>query len=150
MPNNEVLVKKLEKMRGNTYLYRTENYQIEGYEISDLFVKLTTDKGPLNFPSQIINKKLADFLEVEPERKDLLDKAITIIETKSNGTEITKSDNFQNISQNNLREILLDQIKLVKQNPEYVKQAQMVNNITNTILKSFTVELALKKQLYKN
>jgi hypothetical protein len=106
-------------MVGNTYLYKKNNYTITGFVPSAEKVVLKTDNGDLTLLTDGLAHQLGYFLEVEPEPA---------------GLQVTQQTQMQGTLQE-LNTIMMDTIRKVQQDKEYVAQAGAVNksvtNITN-------------------
>lgn len=114
-------LEKIANMVGNTYLYKKENYTIRGFIPDEQKVRILTDKQDRVLLEDGLHHSLGMFLEVEPEETG-------IATAQQNQVTSTIKD---------LHGILMENIKQVRENKEYVQQAGVVNksvtNITNLI-----------------
>jgi hypothetical protein len=113
-------LQKIAQMVGSTYMYKKENYTLKGFIPEEQKVRILTDKQDIVLLNDGLHHSLSLFLEVEQEET-----ALQVQKHPQNDTIVE------------LRNILMENIKQVRENKEYVQQAGVVNksvtNITNLI-----------------
>jgi hypothetical protein len=125
---------RLEKMLSKTYIYKQEHIRIKDYypEPEEGTIKIITDKAPITINASEVTQFIDKCLAVDDENTQALQ-----IVTESQKT-ITS-----------LKDILLDNIKKVQENKEYINQAKTINNSVNTLLNMVSLELKVSKEMKK-
>lgn len=125
---------RLERMLNKTYIYKQDHIRIKDYypEAEEGTIKIITDKGPITIHANEVTHFVEKCLPVDDENTQALQ-----IVTESQKT-ITS-----------LKDILLDNIKKVQDNKEYINQAKTINNSVNTLLNMVSLELKVSKEMKK-
>jgi|SRR5690606_5653693 len=125
---------KLYDMVGGTYLYKRESITIKGVIASDAdqLIRIKTDKQDITISQLHLSDFLSALLPVEADHEE----ATTALQVQQSG-EIT-----------NMQNILMDSIKKIQQDKEYVGQAKAINNHINTMLNM--VKLQMQMQIMKD
>jgi hypothetical protein len=128
-------LQKISEMVGRSYMYKKEVYKITGFIPEDQKVRIKTNREDIVLLDDSLHHTLGMFLEVEEEESERL--PATKQQTQMQGTLME------------LNNILLDNIKRVQDNKEYVQQAGAVNksvtNITNLIKTQLEFEKLQRK-----
>lgn len=114
-------------MRGKTYMYAANTYKILNYKIDKDEVHLVTDSEWLVFKISAAEKNLTQFL---PVADGFGNEKLTIITNESSKKII---------------DTILSTIEEVRQNPEYVKQANAINQSVNALISLGKLEIQFKK-----
>lgn len=124
------LTDKLNTMVGKTFMYNTRHYKILSFRISpgENNVQIATDKKWFDFHTNLIDAALKQFLPVA----DLME---------VNSLQIMpKKDEM-----NDLKTIILNNIKKVQKDKNYVGQANSINKSMNTLINMAKTEISLLK-----
>ena len=123
------VVKQLDGMKGRHFMYNTKTYHFLNYEIGTEGITIVTDKKFFkNIDPDTIETMLKEFLPIETPalRQEV---APVPMQSISNGT-IGK-----------LKDILLDNIEKVKEDPNYIPQAQAVASNVDSIINLSRAEM---------
>lgn len=127
------LEERLEKMVNKSFMYNATAMKVLSFKVFSEEVTIITDKGWKTFPITKINAELDKFLPIEPEI------LMPVVHTT-----------FNNQDNESLKNLLMDNIKKIKENPEYLKQAKGINDQAKTVLAIARLELEaikLKKEM---
>ena len=101
-----------------------------GISTCDDLLTVATDNGWLEFATGKAEKALAEFLPVHANNRSL---AITVM---------PKNGELQN-----LKEIILDNIQKVKEDKDYIKQADAINKSIGTLINMAKLEISYIKAI---
>jgi hypothetical protein len=127
---------KLKKLLNKEFIYKQDNIRIENYvpDRDSGDIDIITDKKPIRIKEDGIQKFIDMLLPVEEPQT----KAVSTIsaEVIQEATGLTKD----------LKDILLDNIKKVQTDPNYIKQATTINKSVNSLvsLAKLHLEAAVK------
>lgn len=127
------LEERLEKMVNKSFMYNATAMKVLSFKVFSEEVTIITDKGWKTFPITKINAEIEKFLPIEPET------LMPVVHTT-----------FNNQDNESLKNLLMDNIKKIKENPEYLKQAKGINDQAKTVLAIARIELEaikLKKEM---
>lgn len=112
------LVDKLKLMVGENYKYYTKYYLIDKYEVTENFVKVyANDSEQLVFPYNSALQTLNDkFILAESDAEIREGETAIVVQNMSQST-------------NDIQSILLDSIKRIQADKEYIPQAKAITNI---------------------
>jgi hypothetical protein len=114
---------RLQELKGNTYLYRTRRLTVSHVQCVDRRVTISATEGlPISFSLDELEDRLTEFLPVSTDKEEASLKKY--------------SGELQNdvTSMNSLLSTLLDSIDKVKDDPNYVKQADSIANLSKQVL----------------
>lgn len=123
---------KLEKLLDKEYIYKQENIRIKDYYFKEetKSYKIITDGTPIEIEEAGVDNFIKKLLPVtQPESAA----ALSIVSESRNTI-------------NSLKDILMDNIKKVQTNKDYIGQAKMVNNSVNSLLNMVSLELKIRKE----
>lgn len=118
------LEERLEKMVNKPFMYNATEYKILSFKVFSEEVTLVTDKGWKTFPITKVNAELEKFLPIEVE--NTMPVLLTV---------------FENGNKKSLRDIILDNIKKIQEDPKYIGQAKALNEQIKTMLAMAKLEL---------
>lgn len=118
------LEERLEKMHNKAFMYNATEYKIISSKVFSEEVTLVTDKGWKTFPITKVNAELEKFLPIESEK--VMPVAFST---------------FNDENKESLKNLLMENIKLIKENPEFLKQAKGINDQAKTVLAIVKMEL---------
>ena len=124
------LQEKLESMKGKTFMRNGRYHTVLSWQIKDDKLTVATDNGWLEFTIDKAEKALSEFLPVHANNQKL---AITVM---------PKNGELQN-----LKEIILDNIQKVKEDKDYIKQAEAINKSIGTLINMAKLELSYIKAI---
>ena len=116
-------------MVGNEYMYMAKNHNVLSYQIDKEIVTIVTDVKWYKFPKFKVLSELRDFLPVENNGKQL-----SVITPQIDGSVFSQ-----------LKKDLLDSIKKVKENAEYIPQASAINKNVKTLIDMAKTEIEMVK-----
>jgi hypothetical protein len=140
---------KLESMIGKPYYYRNQPVVIKRYDNShdDIEIWVEVDGKPKQFlkPSEEkLELFLANFTEVEtvnePEQKQRESSVPAIPKNQENELFKQTQNTFSELST-----MLMDDIKKVREKPEYVSQAKQVCNSVNAMVNMTKLQMQILK-----
>jgi len=108
-------------------MYNARHHKLLSYKINEDSVTLVTDKEWYEIPITKINKELASFLPVSMDKGH---KEVSIILFSGNG-------------QSSLREVVMDNITKLREDPNYVKQAEAINNQVKTMIEMAKLKIKI-------
>ena len=124
------LQEKLESMKDKTFMRNGRYHTILSWQIKDDLLTVATDNGWLEFAIYKAEKALAEFLPVHANNQKL---AITVMP--------------RNGELQNLKEIILGNIQKVKEDKDYIKQAEAINKSISTLINMAKLELSYIKAI---
>jgi hypothetical protein len=113
---------RLKQMIGNVYEYEGEKTTVLGVEMEDRFAILQTDTGDIKISLADVDTELKEF------------------RLRSNNSLILKNGAAMNMigqsgnTYGSLSDTLLDTIEKIKSSPEYIPQAQAINETVKAII----------------
>jgi hypothetical protein len=125
-------LQKIAQMVGQTYLYKKENYTIRGFIPEEQKVRLLTDSTDIVLLEDGLHHSLTLFLEVEQEDHALQVRQ-TQVHTQASST-LTE-----------LNTIMMDTIRKVQTDKEYVQQAGAINKSVTNITNLLKAQLEMMK-----
>ena len=125
--------KELQSMVGKTYLYNTRELRVDNYRIKDDLVIVATDKEIFTWSLDDAGNHIRDFMPVDNEGVTARD--LVVMPDKK--------------QLNNLKAVIMDNIDKVKQDRNYVQQANAVNKSIGTLINVANLELQYMKMLKK-
>lgn len=140
--------KVLAGMKGKTYLYRTENHHILRYSV-DKVVKITTDKKDITILLEDFKDVVKSFLEVSEEPEITSTSNANIPATATTNLPIQQTSVIGSSGQE-LKDILMDNIRKLQSDKDYVAQAQAVNETVKTIIDIARVEVDMFRVMKQN
>ena len=123
------IAKKLAQMRGNAYIYRGTYYEINDGMMVDGLVILSTNKLMLRFSELEFLQEHSSFLATSKESAEI----VVHQNTPLNGMAKTVKDT------------IMDSIKKIQNDANYIKQAEAINRSVNTLVNIAKLELQAKK-----
>lgn len=105
--------------------------QILNYKFSGEEFTVVTDKEWFTKHVSELSLFVMDFMEVESEY------SVPVVQAHA--------ETSNSLSQ--IKDILMDNIKKVQDNPSYINQAKSINNNVNTLMNMLKLELQVKKHL---
>lgn len=138
----EAIKNKLDNLIGKSWMYNGRNIHVKGVNQMNSEIRVITEGRPIVFSIEKAEDKLEEFLPVEegpgtiknPEARDL---AIQVFE-KDKG------------QMNSLEDIIMDNIKKVKEDPKFVQQAKVVNSSVQTLLNVNKQKIEMLKEIRKH
>ncbi len=134
------LENRLHEMTGKKYLYMNEEHLVKEVKIVDKTMLIITDQKQIVVP---ISEK-AEFFE---NFIDMSDSSTAVVNHEEEGTEkilkTYKSTTF------GIKSVLLDALDKLAEDPNYIKQAQAINQTTKVLLDVFKTELQIAKSIKK-
>ncbi len=124
------IVEKLREMVGKSFLYNTREHKIRGFALKDGKAFIYTDKTTIK--GEATKEFLNEFLPIE---EDFEEHSLQLLPDRN--------------QMMNLKEILLDNIKKVKEDKSYIPQANSINKNINTLLNMAKLELEYYRTLKK-
>jgi hypothetical protein len=123
---------KLEKLLNKMFIYKQEHIRIKDYYPipEDGIIRVITDKNPIDIK--------------EGDVSEFVEKCLPVDEPNTQVVQIA-NDSQKTIT--TLKDILLDNIKKVQNDKEYINQAKTINNSVNTLLNMVSLEMKVKKQM---
>jgi len=118
------MIEKLEQLIGNTYLYENQQIKIQKVKkVSATFVVIT-DKRTFNM--------------YEAEAHEFIAKLKQVNTFKNMNTDITEAP-----KEDKMQQIIFDAIAKVKNNKEYIQQANAISNLTAQLINIKKLELQM-------
>lgn len=134
----EKYLQKLIEMKGKQFVFRTHPLTIMDVQRDSQGFVISTDWKTIDVPFNEIESTLKEFLPA------------------SDSTDLATSHSFsvQVMSKHSgmmsdLKDVLLDNIKRVRENPDYAKQAQVVNKSASTLVSMVALEVQVAKEVGK-
>ena len=124
------------EMIGKTYMYNAKEYIIEGASYSGDYMFVDTDKKVFRFHKDDVQKKASQFLPID--------------NTKPVKKEVVKEIAPQINSLRTVTDHLIECISKVKEDPNYIKQANSINSTIKTITQVMRLELDMMKLRNQN
>ena len=124
----------LQLMPGNNYYYEQKEVKVISYEFIDARCIIATNKGPIDFPWTDASVYLKNFLLIPSKESDLLP------------VKYEMSINRDTVG--SLKEILMDNIKKIQANKEYIPQASEINNQVKSIIDLAKAEIDILKTVH--
>ncbi len=130
---------KFDELVGREWLYSPtrKNLVVQSWEMKDDTFTLQTTEGPLTCPFGQHDEWLKNFLPVEDDDNA---KAVTI--TRFN---VPANSVFAGDTMGKLRDILMDNIEKVKEDKNYIPQAQTINDNAKALIDMAKTEVDLYK-----
>lgn len=125
---------KLQKMKGKTFLYRTEQYKIIDFEITEEKILISTDKKLLKI--NCTEKSLDDFLPVADEGNE--NKGLVPFQFKGDDRLL------------DLKKAVTETIEKIKTDASYIPQAKMILQGVSTFTNMVKVEVDIARLTRKN
>ena len=129
---------KLVEMKGKQFIFRTHPLTVLDAQRDSQGFVITTDWKTIDISFNDIESTLKEFLPA------------------SDSTDLTISESFSSQVINkhsgmmsDLKDVLLDNIKRVQENPDYAKQAQVVNKSASTLVSMVALEVQVAKEVGK-
>lgn len=124
-------LQKIGQMVGNSYMYKKEVYTIKGFIPEDQTVRIKTDREDLVLLYDGLDHQLGYFLEAEQEEAVVLPAIVRQSEVQS--------------SIGSLAHILQDNIKRVRDDKEFIPQAEAIASSVKTIIDLAKAEIEYRK-----
>lgn len=143
-------IKSLEEMKNGYYLHNTREYLIIDYQNNGKQVIINTNKGDLSCDLTDLKNYLTEFLlikkgsvELVKNMTDNIDDDLPVFENISTASldVITR----KNKDAPNLVELVLENIKKVRESRDFIPQAKSINDSINIILNMAKMEIILRK-----
>lgn len=137
---------KLAAMVGKQWMYKTNNVKIISYKQDGEKVYIVTDKDWITVTVDDLPKVIELFLEVEQDEENRRQNndakqqiindnvALQVVENTRSGVE-------------ELRKVLMDNIKKIQKDKNYIPQAKAINNNINTMINMVKLEFIVTKEL---
>ena len=122
------LADKLFSMKDKTWMYNARLHKLINYKISEEEVQIVTDKEWFAFPITKINSVLEQFLPAEEEQPSQTQIAI-----------------FNGNGKSSLKDLVLENIELIKNDPNYIPKAKALNEQVKTMIEMAKLEIEYKK-----
>jgi len=124
------LIEHLHELQGKNFMYNGIDHTIIGFSTDPVNDRYTvkTNRRVFEANETGIRKIMKELLPVEEENRAL-------VPVRQEGSTMTTD----------LRATLMEMIEKVKEDPGYIKQAQVINSLVKTQLYSFHVEYQLTK-----
>lgn len=126
------LDERLKDMVGHTYMYNTHHYRILSFELNEQLT-IVTDRRWFRFPLEDADKALKEFLPVEPEIE------ISALQVVPKASEMA-----------DLKMVLLDNIKRIQNDKEFIQQAHAINKSVTTLVNMARLEMSYLKFIKDN
>lgn len=126
-------IEKLEEMVGKAYLFNDQVISIEKYEVQGDRVIITTDKKEMEVLNYILPSLLKDFIPIINNQLPALP-ALPV----------------DNAAIKNLSDILLDNIRKVQINKDYIQQAEAIVQNVNAVINLEKIKIEYCKLLKPN
>lgn len=122
---------KLEKLVGKEFIYKQEHIRIKDYFMKpeEGTVHIVTDKQPITVKEEDVQDFVSRCLPVAEES------TVAVAVVAEAQTTITS-----------LKDILMDNIKKVQENKDYIGQAKMINNSVNSLLNMVSLQMKLNSK----
>lgn len=124
----------LKGMVGKLYMHNTDNKRVLRFKIDHDYVRIVTDVDDINIKPADFKLRLQDFLPVD---ETPIKQANSLIIQKT----VVGSSAFE------LKEILMDNIKKVQGNKDYIPQAVEINNNVKSIIDLAKAEVEMYKSI---
>jgi len=121
---------RLDKMCNHTFMVNGLYHKILSYRIRNGSVTLATDNGWIELETATAEKQLREFLPVARDNQEPLHMVVHDKKTMLN-----------------LRDIVVDNIKKVQEDKEYVPQAHAINKSINTLIQMAKMEISVFKAM---
>lgn len=132
----ELIEKRLHALLNKQLSYGSHLLVITGYNFNDskerVYIHTNEKDSHFDRPYDGAIEFLKQFTEMKGEVRRIDSTDMAMVNASSLATE--------------LKDILLDNIKRVQANPEYVKQATVINNNVNTLVNLTKLQMAFHKQ----
>ena len=125
---------KLNKLIGNKYTYRGLVIIVKEVKFLSALYVIKTDKQTYNFYESEVNSFLLELIDYEekPKTKHIMENTPNVRTVSNENTDLS--------------EILLDTIKKVQNNKEYIGQANAICNVVSQMINIKKLELQLNKK----
>ena len=136
----ETHLKKLDALVGTTVMLNAANVRITGYLQRESSLQIRFAKRPpVSMELDKLGAWLDGILPVDEDHEDAADPILSqaVVHFSAGRSEESK----------NIRDILLDNIKRVKEDKDYIPQAQSVVSSVNALMDVSRTELALLKTM---
>ena len=128
-------IAQLKDMVGKTWLYKTNQVRILSFRHKEESITIVTDKDWVETTVYGLAELLKDFLEVSQEDSPALENtSLQVIANTRNGLS-------------ELRSVLMDNIKTLQGNKEFIPQAKAINNNINTMINMVKLEFQITKEM---
>jgi hypothetical protein len=136
------LEKRLDEMKGKTFLINTFEHTILNYKITDEEVEIETNKRKINIPIGKAEKQLTEYLPVD------IPHGLPVVQNhgKNNGNGENLAL-YNQIKEDlpNLRKIVIGNIEKIQQDKSFIPQAQATNESINAMVNMLKLELQVMK-----
>lgn len=133
----EKLDLKLREMCGKSFMYMGSTFKINGHYISKERVHISTDSKMVTLNVHNAMDSLKEFMPVADNSK-----AIAV--SQPTGTMVTSK-----VLSSDIISTVMNSIKMVQDNPDYIKQADGINRSVKTLLDIAKTELSYRKYVDK-
>jgi len=123
---------KLQGLIGKTVMYNTRNYKLLYFETEGDITRVGTDKKMLKFKNGQLEEFLKELSEVEETN-------LQIYKETSKGITL--------VSQ--MQDVIMDNIKKVQANPDYVPQAKEINKNVNSMIDLAKTQIEMLKIMHE-
>lgn len=127
-------IEKLESIKGKLFIHKEKEERVLNYKIEVDMICIHTDIDQYKIGFGDLNIFLRNFLLVDEHPVVNQNKGLVILDNEG-----TKS----------IKEILMNNIKRVQNNPEYIPQAKQINSDVNSIIELAKAEIELLKTQQK-
>ena len=128
-------IETLKSMTGKSWMYKTRTVKILSHKQKGNDISIVTDHSWIETTLGDLPGVLEEFMEVEQDDSAALESTSlqVIQETRTGLTE--------------LRGILLENIKQLQDNKEFIPQAKAINNNINTMINMVKLEFQITKEM---
>jgi len=131
--NKLLPIDKLERMVGKSFVYNQDEHKIIKYEFAGGSLIITSDKQDIIFSAVDYRFHLKEFLPIDDKIA-----ATTLQLNVANQSVMTE-----------LKDVLLDNIRKVKENKDYIPQAQEINSQVKSMIDLARTEIDFIKIVNK-
>ncbi len=131
------ILNRLDAIKGKTFMYNTNQLLIQAYKVNGVKVQIVTDKGWYEPSYNKIENFLDNLLPIETQEESLAH--------EETGLMIVHQARVTTSSINDLKSILMDNIKKVQESKDYIPQAQEINSNVKSIIEVAKAEIEVLK-----
>lgn len=128
-------IEQLKAMTGKSWMYKTRMVKILSHQQKGEAVVIVTDKDWIETDTINLTTMLGEFLAVEQGDDPALENtSLQVIQNTRSGLS-------------ELRSVLMDNIKTLQGNKEFIPQAKAINNNINTMINMVKLEFQITKEM---
>lgn len=128
-------IEQLKAMTGKSWMYKTRMVKILSHQQKGEAVVIVTDKDWIESDTVNLTTLLGEFLAVEQDDDPALENtSLQVIQNTRSGLS-------------ELRTVLMDNIKTLQGNKDFIPQAKAINNNINTMINMVKLEFQIIKEM---